>query len=387
MQKRFLILLIFFTSFFRFYSSAQTESAIKTASFGVFSSTYDFAMNEMYSDFLQKPQYEFFSGITDDNLNIDGALMLGPLYASLRYFQKITVYKGWPQNMTDETVELYASLPNNWNFRARYYDFCYSQGKGVVKPGFFLGHVSDSSDETGKKLRVSFGSDLALYYPSANDIDIIQLFTTVKVDYSVDAIDGAGFSYTIAPSWAGPQNITSEDDIPTTVSFTLWTGKSWELEGNSTVGARPNIYMSVNGVNPTANTNLNVEGCSYNTLPEFGNFEMLAQIPLSICIRPLKSEKISLLTSLMIGFYYASFNHLDENTTGGYNAKGWVPQTGIGFGGMIQVNRKCSIQAGIQFIRMPQQTQDSNINKYDAEKISASNIAQEPISISIHLRS
>src|SRR5574344_1432386 len=94
------ILPAFFSLFLISAIHAQSESALRSDSFGVFSSPYDRYSDPLYWHDDQQPQFSLFNGIHKNYLNIGAAASYSGLYGAFNYVEKITDYKDWPQNMT-----------------------------------------------------------------------------------------------------------------------------------------------------------------------------------------------------------------------------------------------------------------------------------------------
>lgn len=383
MNKKILFLPVIMAVFLSASLSAQTDSALRTSSFDVFSTSYDFAMDELHWNNVSIPKASLFTGVNSNYLNINGAGLLGPAYLSGRFYQKITNYGDWPNNMTDLTVDVLAGFSGGWSIGGHYYDFCRPDGIGTIQPGILAGRIADLGDA---KLRLSAGTTYVNLYPKSNLVDLIQLISTFKIEYGADADNCAGLSYRIINTWAGTNNTTDTGSIPVYNRISGWYGHTWNIEDNCRIGIRPNFFANFNAINRMETTSINPSGNLYNSIPGSGNFEGLIRMPLALGVKPF-NDKIECVVSLMFGLYYANFDHLNAACTGGYNKAGWVPETGIGFGVNMDVNSRCHIQIGSQFIRVPVYNSSNtySYNENASNGLTASNIFEAPLSVSINL--
>jgi hypothetical protein len=371
--KRCLIVL-YFTAGLQWILPGQTESAVRNASFGVFSVPYDYYADILHWNDIPVQALSLYTGIDNNYLNVGVSGTYSGIYGTFSYTEKITNYKAWPQNMTDETASVMFGFPGNWAGKFVYYDYCYSGGKGTAMPGIAAGKTWNLS--AGRILRTSGEINLQYRYSSSNNIDVIQPLFSVKTEYGTDADNGTGFSCSIMPTLAGAANTTDVSSTPVLYSAGSWFGITCNFDNNLKVGFRPNVSLTLNAVNDTKSL--------HNVIPEYGNREFLGRLPLSFMYTQ-DDGKIEYILSVMMGFYYANYDHPGSTGPGGNNKAGWVPETGIGLGININVNKNCRIQAGTHFIRIPELTTDDDQYSYDAENISVSNIFDEPLSLSIQL--
>ncbi|MCI1208467.1 MAG: hypothetical protein LKF96_03355 [Treponema sp.] len=344
------------------------ESAVRTASFGVFSVPYDYGLNLLYWTEVTGVAGALHTGINDNQLNACVSGIFGPLYGAFRYSEKITNYKAWPDNMTDEEVALLLGFRSGLGFRIKYYDFCYSDGKGTAMPSLAVSKIFPA--EQGKRLRSSFEVDMGFRYCIANIMDLFQPRMTFHVDYGTNAGDGCGIIYQVMPTLKGTHNRTDVSSIPVYQKLENWYGKTWFLGSNLRVGIRPDVFVDYNAVNPSVRL--------YNVIPDKGNMEFHARLPFSFLVNP--GEKVEYAVSFLVGLYYANFDHQGTGWPGGNNNSGWVPELGAGAGFCMNVNKHCSIQMASNFIRIPELTGSNNT--YSSENISVANMVNAPLSLS-----
>ena len=323
-------------------------------------------MDILYWTEISQIPRALYTGINDNQLNVDVAGFLDSVYSSFSYAEKISNYKAWPDNMTDETVSLLLGFPGGLGILASYYDFCCSEGIGTAMPSLAISKAFNLGPSV---LRTSAGVNMAFRYPSANIMDLFQPKLTLVVNYGKNADNGFGTEYEFMPTCEGTHNYTDVSSIPAYQKISCWYGKVWNIGGNLNVGIRPNMFITYNAIDPSERL--------YNVVSDSGNMEFLARIPLSFQIT--QGNSVEYVISLLVGLYYASFDHEgSSNWLGGNNAHG--------LGGCLNVNEYCSIQIASNFIRIPELTADDDEHQYVAKDISVSNIQDIPLSVSVILR-
>ena len=389
-------IIIAILSFFLFAEAAFTQKIINfghtqhsgrsTASFGVFRSDYDNFTDFFYwnSVSLEKDLYPTIYGGSDENYwNVGASAKYGSLKAALIFYEQISAYKDWPSNMTDLGLAFNIAFNEKLTFQGRYYDFCYSGGKGTAMPGGTIAYLFGDNDF---KHRLAASLDWCFWFLGPWDADVMFARTSFKYDYSKDASNGFGLGYLFAPPMEGTGNQTDVSKIATSHTFSIWAGITKDIEEFS-VGIRPDAYITLNAVNPT-DLPVNKEGKTedYNPFARSGNTEFHIRLPASISYH--LTDKVEIVASVFFGLYYANFDHKGYTGVGGNNNKGWVNEKGIGLGLNFEISPRCSLQIGSNFVRIPEltgkETSDDAFENhlYTAENLSAANIAKSPLSIS-----
>lgn len=377
--KIFMALAIFaFTS-----ASAQVASGVNGATFSLFSSSYDYTFDPLYSLESTPQKFEVQTGFFDDYLNLGTAFMAGPAEVTFNYYQRITNYKAWWDNLTDEGLCVMASFPSlNAGIYARYFDQCYYNGKGRAQPGAGIFKTFDSVP-----LRLSLDADSIFCSIKGNTTDLIQYPVNFRAEYSKDRQSGIGLEYTIMFTTEGKENETDISGLDPLQTFGGWAAKEFSLSRNASVAARVQGHFSVNALNTADDTTiLNVPGGNKNRVPKNGQKEGLLQVPFGIKYVCGKNQNVELYAAMMFGFYWSNFDHYSTEHEGGYNGHGWVPQTGMGFAARVELTPNAAFQAGSSFIRMPQVADKDDSVNYTAEHISLSSIFDSPLSASLSLK-
>ena len=302
-------------SLFLFSESAFTQivnfghtqhSGRNTASFGVLRSDYDNFTDFFYwnSIALEKDLYPTVYGATDENYwNVGASAKYGNLKASLIFYEQISAYKDWPSNMTDLGLAFNIGFNESLTFQGRYYDFCYSGGKGTAMPG---GTVALVLGEGEFKHRMAASLDWCFWFLGPWDADVMFARTSFKYDYSKDASNGFGLGYRFAPPMEGTGNESDVSEIATSHTFSIWAGAAKDID-EFTVGIRPDAYITLNAVNPTdLPTNKEGKKEDYNPFARDGNTEF--HITLPVCISYHVTEKVEVVASVFFGLYYANSN-------------------------------------------------------------------------------
>ena len=391
-MKKLSLLLI---SFFLFSESAFTQivnfghtqhSGRNTASFGILRSDYDNFTDFFYwnSVPLDRDLYPAVYAATDENYwNAGASAKYENLKASLIFYEQISAYKDWPANMTDLGLAFNIAFNDTLTFQGRYYDFCYSGGKGTAMPG---GTVALLLGDDDFKHRVALSLDWCFWFLGPWDADVMFARPSFKYDYSKDSSNGFGVSYFVAPPMEATGNETDVSKIATSHTFSVWAGATGDID-EFTVGIRPDAYITLNAVNPTdLPVNKDGETEYYNPFAKKGNTEF--HITLPVCISYHVTEKVEIIASVYFGLYYANFDHKGYTGLGGNNNRGWVNEKGVGLGLNFDISPRCSLQIGANFIRIPELTGDEKSDDafenhvYTAENLSAANIAKSPLSVS-----
>lgn len=373
----------------------QQYSGKNTASFGVLRTDYDNFTDYFYwNDVkLEKNFYPvFYCGVDDNYWNAGASAKYGDLKASLIFYEQISTYKNWPSNMTDLGLAFNIGLGDKLTFQGRYYDFCYSGGKGTAMPGGTIAYIFGDNEF---RHRAAASIDWCFWFLGPWDADVMFPRMSVKYDWSRDSSNGLGASYMAAPPMKGTGNQTNVNKIATSHTLRFWAGIAKDIE-DFTVGIRPDIYIMLNAVNPTAlPKNKYGEVEDYNPFARKGLNEFHLSLPIALTYHI--NEKIELIASVFLGFYYANFDHsnfVDSagnkkkfSGLGGNNNRGWVCEKGVGLGINFDISPRASLQIGTKFIRIPELTGNESGNAFDnhlytAENISAANLAKAPLSVS-----
>ena len=118
-------------------------------------------------------------------------------------------------------------------------------------------------------------------------------------------------------------------------------------------------------------------------MPSANEYEILLRLPFAIKYTTFEG-RLDFIASLLLGFYYASFDH--EYGIGGNNSYGWVPQIGMGLAMDFRFNSHASLQLGTTFIRIPELNSTQDQYTYSAQNISFASLFSEPLSISIRIQ-
>ena len=379
----------------------KTGSALSTASFGTFTDSYDHTTDGLHWLDYNRLAAAAYTGIQNNYLNMNGTVMLSDIYLAARFYQRIANYQDWPENMTDLYVDVFAGFNNGLSVKASYYDFCFSAkddgtkvtvGKGKIKPGLELAYVFGES-ESGSRLRVSARADYQQLYWKSNLVDLRQASGSFRAAYGKDADNSTGAAYTFIKTFNGTNNCTDTDGIPVYHKFELYMGRTWQLNDTLRTGIRPNVFVVRNAIKPTGGpvilnplkTGSTSEQTTYNEVPD-NDTEASLRLPLSVEFCPL-NDKIEFTATIMFGLYYATFDHLDSTCMGGCNKAGWVPEPGIGFGLNFTVTPKCTVQAGIQYVRVPEYDGSSyGYKESGSGGITAASLGSAPLSLSVALQ-
>jgi len=352
------------------------SSGTKTASFGVFSVGYDTYFSPLFWDQNSSGKFSVYTGIENTTLSMACAgYFNNDWYGAFLFEEKITNYKWWPENMTDESWTFLFGYQDSFMVKAGYYDFCYSGGKGTAEPYLYLGTQYKVRD---KILRVSGGVDIALQYSKGNTMDVFQPKGHILLFFGENIQNGIGLEYYAMGTYAGFQNTTNVTDIPLNQKIAFWWGKIWDFSSTLSVGIRPYFFAIYNAINPTVSLN--------NIFPDENEYEMFLRIPLAIQFYPGNQNYFSLITSLQIQLYYASFDHLGYEGLGGNNYGGWVPGIGLGFGLSWNLGSKCFLQCGFQYIAQPELTENLSEHEYYLEGISVQALLQRPLTVSLQIK-
>lgn len=353
----------------------RSRSGVRSASLGVLSDAYDHFLSPLFWERNPSGTLSVYTGIDDTTLSVAFAGNVAKdLYAAFLFEERITNYKWWPQNMTDESWTVLVGW-RNLALKGGYYDFCYSGGKGTAQPYLFAGGKWRAG---GRLLRAAVGFDVAMQFASGNKMDVYQPQGHVLAFFGQDADNGWGAEYRVMGTLASAHNVTDVEDAPLRHELSLRYGKVWQAAPRLSVGLRPELRAGINAVNPAARLN--------NFLPERGEFELYAAFPLALEFRPGRQGALSLVAALGADIYYASFDHIGHTGTGGSNYAGWVPGIMLGLGGRLDIAGRCVVQLGMSVTARPELTADHSEHEYDIDEISLFSLLEAPLSLSVQLR-
>ncbi len=361
------------------------QSGCSTASFGVFHTEYDDYTDVFYWKSASRKQNFIptaYSGIDQNYWNAGISSEYNDIFASLIFYEQIANYKNWPSNMTDLGLAVTLGIGDMLTLQARYYDFCYSGGKGTAMPGLSIAKSFGQSDYQN---RIAAGCDWSFWYLEPWNADVMFPRTFIKFDHSKDSSNGFGFKYLAVFRLKGPGNQTKINKISIPHTFSLWAGVAKEID-NFSIGLRPTGFITLNAVNPTdLHTNKKGQTEDYNPFAKNGNMEFLIRLPFAVTYHV--TEHVDLVFSVLFGLYYANFDHEGYTGLGGNNKKGWVNEKGIGLGANFNISPRCKIQIASNFIRIPELTGTGSSDAfenhvYTAEDISAASIGKAPLTLS-----
>lgn len=367
--------MVFATPLLSAQPKERNQSGEKTASFEVFATSYDNYLNPLFWDLNFAGNFSLYTGIAHETISIACAKNFTQnFYWAFLFEEKITNYKWWPQNMTDESWTILLAW-KDFMLKGGYYDFCYSGGKGTAQPYLYAGTNIPLDRNT---LNLAIGFDVAMQFASGNKMDVFQPQGHLLASYGKDENNGLGLEYHIMGTCASAHNVTDARNAPLHHKIRLWYGKTWHILGNSQAGIHPYIFVNLNAINPTVKLN--------NFLPDRGSYDFCAAIPLAVKIYPGKQDFFSFTTSLKLELYYASFDHTGYDGIGGSNYAGWVPGIGVGIGGQFNLGTKCFLNFAMNFTARPEVTEDNSAHEYELKAISIHNLLESPLSISLQLR-
>lgn len=395
------------------------HSGRNTASFGVFHTDYDdytspFYYEAAFTEHLKDRNFTapvLKAGVDENYWNAGVSMQYGSVYGAITYYNAIANFQNWPANMTDLGLAGTFAFGSHFSAQARYYDFCISGGIGMAMPGLTLAAKFGNGDY---KVRLAAGCDICLWHlgPWGNDKYFPRL--QGSIDYSRDSMRGFGVSYLGVPAFDGPGSTVSIDDVAMSHTISFWGGVAKDL-GRYTVGLRPNGFVSLNAVNPTAVRYwelLEEDGAmgikkkltewwhlphrlgEYNPYADDGNLEALIRLPVALSCRI--SEYVTVTGGVQFGLYYANFDHYGYTGLGGDNGKGWVPEVGASLGLSFEMGG-ASLSVGSSFIRAPSLDRDKygNTEKYSnqfwrhsyyAEDLSLGSLVSSPLTVSLRFR-
>lgn len=371
------------------------RSGMSSASFGILRTEYDsftdyFYWNELNHEKELRPAV--FTGIDENYWNVGAGARYRNLALSLLFYEQIANYKNWPANMTDLGVVVNLGIGSGICLQARYYDFCYSGGKGTAMPGGTAAYLFGDGDF---RHRIAASLDWAFWYLEPWYSDVMFARPALRYELSSDGSNGLGLGYKASIPLEGPGNETDVSDVAVSHTFSLWGGVTKDIE-DFTVGVRPEAFITLNAVNPTdLPKNKKGETEDYNPFARRGNKEFHIFLPATVSYH--LTEKVEIIAAVFFGLYYANFDHaifargngITERYSGigGSNNKGWVNEKGIGIGLNFEISPRCSLQIGSSFTRIPELTGNetgsaSDNHSYKAENLSAAAIAKSPLSVS-----
>ena len=349
-------------------------TGINKSSFGVFSSDYDSFLSSLFWQKTTADNLSVYSGIDENTLNIGFSKNLTEnLYSAFLFQEKITNYKWWPQNMTDESWTVLMAW-KSFMAKAGYYDYCISEGLGTALPYLFLGNKWQIKDN---ELHCALGFDVAMQFGSGNKMDVFQPKAHFLFSFGKNQDEGLILKYRIMGTYASAHNITNVNNAPLLHEFFVSYGKIWKLLPNLSVGIKPIFDLNLNAINPTK--------MLISFLPSKNEFDLYFALPLALKIYPTEKQIFSFVTSIKIDIFYASYDHLGYNGLGGNNYSGWVPGIGFGVGGRFAFSDKCFLDFGINYTAIPQVTKDLNEHEYELKNVSVQSLLESPFTVSLQI--
>lgn len=354
--------------------SIQTTSGISTASFGTFTSTYDNFLSILFWQKSYAENFSLYTGINDNTLNIAFATnFTESLYTAFLFQEKITNYKWWPQNMTNESWTVLVAW-KNLMAKAGYYDYCISEGVGTALPYLFLGNKWKLQDW---KLKGAVGFDVAMQFASGNKMDVFQPKAHFLLAIEKSKDQEILLKYRIMGTYASAHNVTDVANTPLFHDIYLNYKKNIELLPNLTFGINPFFSARFNTIPPTEQL--------IDFLPIQNEYDLYLAVPLALKIIPKGQKTFTFVTSLKIDIYYASYDHLGNEGLGGNNYSGWVPGIGIGLGGILNFSDKCFLDFGINYTAIPEVTSDLNEHEYELKNVSVQSLLESPFTVSLQI--
>lgn len=364
------------------------ESGVYNSSFSVFSTEYDIYMDSLYWNDVEQSKLMLQAGLQNDYLSVGVATNYFGFYAALNANERITDYKYWPDNQTDEEYSLILGFNNNFAIKAHYFDFCWSEGRGIIQPG---GTISKKWDlENGKSIRAMFDGGWKAVYFKSKTVEYNQPNFSAQIDYGENRDNGFGLGYYIMLS--GHKGDWNESPAFHKINF--WFGKTVDFEDNLSVGIRPQGFFAVNEWYRAFDKTTN----HYQYAPVSGNIAGYAILPLSFKYSVFEG-KVDLYASLMIGFYYANFRHVGNNYSeyidgtyglGGRNLSGCIPLSGYGLGASFNISQRAKLSLGSKIVRIPEARLDENDRvdtyRYDAKSLSLAECLKSPLYLTFSLK-
>ncbi len=361
----------------RDYLHIPRQSAINTASYGVFDSEYDTFDDPLYWMENKPDVYAIYNGITEDNYLLGFARQFEDVYFQGAYFGLFPTYGSWWTMLTNFDLNFLLGFNDMWSFKFQYFDQNYNTGQGSVLPEFIGGLKLPINDSI---LRTSFSFAPAFHWSGGLQLDYIQPEFILEAEYTSPNKHIFGLIQSVMLSFdsPGPHNVTPATGAPVRYQTTLWYHKDWSIDDIVKVGIEPTVQFQFNPID------FPLKGKTYDgvTIPmeDAGNFYIAIPTALTMDVVP---EKISVHTGLILGMFYADYDYVAESSSGG-NFYGWIPISGFGLGASIKVSDRVHFQIGSQLTFVPQIVEGTQPTYYDKE-LSLANFASEPIEISIRV--
>ena len=365
-----------------FANKVSHSSAENSISFSAFTNQYDYYLDALHYNDYENSVVQGFFGYDKNFLNIGGTATLFGVYLGVDYDQQISNYRDWPANMTDEEIAFIFGFPHDFAVAGHYYDFCYTDGKGIIEAGLEAGKCFELPSD--KKLRVSFAGNYLMNFRASLDIAYYQPNGELRFEYGRDADNGIGVKYMLMGTF---------DDAYKKAclwyhKITLYYGLTHDFSSNFTFGFKPQFYAAVNSFYP-AYKNYGVNGEQYvDCQTHSGDIEAEIIVPFAFRYALDSFEQVHFLTTVMVGAFYSTFDHTehivhsDSIGLNSFNDAGCVPYAGLGLGVEIALNKHFNMALGSRFVRVPEKDNEDE-GRYNAKNMSFSSIASEPLSISI----
>jgi len=379
-----IVLLNIFVALPVFANKVTHSSAENSVSFGAFTNQYDYYLDALhYSDYENRTVQSFF-GFDKNYLNIGGSLSLSNLYLALDYDQQISNYRAWPSNMTDEEIAFIFGLPHSWGIAGHYYDFCYTDGKGIIEAGAEVGKKIEV--DAKNNLWISFAGNYLMNFSSSLVIAHYQPNGELRAEWGRDADNCIGAKYMMMATFDN----SYKKESPYMHKISLWYAMTHDFD-EFVFGFKPQFYCTFNAFYP-AYKNYGVNGEQYvDCLTHQDDFEAEIMLPFAFKYALGDFDRVHFITTVMIGAFYANFDHLEPIVKSdcigltSYNEAGCVPYAALALGAEIVVNEHLELSIGSRFVRFPEKD-DADEGRYKARNMSFSALASEPLSISIIFR-
>ncbi len=359
----------------RDYLNIPRQSAIHTASFGVFDSEYDTFDDPIYWMENKPEVFDIYNGITDDSYLLGFARQFEPVYFQGAYFGLFPTYGSWSTMLTNFDLNFLLGFNDMWSFKFQYFDQNYNTGQGSVLPEFIGGLKLPINDSI---LRTSFSIAPALHWSGGLKLDYIQPEFILRTEYTTPEKHTYGLIQSLMFSYDAPgeNNVTEATGAPVRSQTTIWYHKEWEIDNVATVGIEPTVMLQVNPID------FPKEGKTYDgvTIPmeDTANFYIAIPTALTVEIIP---NRLEVHSGLILGMFHADYDYVAESSTGG-NFYGWIPISGFGLGASIKVADNIHFQIGSELVFVPQIVEGTQPTYYDKE-LSLAHFAEAPVSISV----
>ncbi len=362
------------------YLTFPKQSAMHTATFGVFDSEYDTFDDPLYWMENKPESFDIYNGITDDSYLLGFAIDFeditnDDIYFQGAYFGFFPTYGSWPTMPTNFDLNFLLGFNDMWSFKFQYFDQNYNTGQGSTLQEFVGGVKLPLNDSI---LRASFTIAPALHWGGGLRLDYIQPEFIVRTEYTNANEHTFGFNQSILFSLNGPaeHNATDTTGAPVRSQTTVWYHKTWDISDSAKAGIEPTVQVQINPLD-FLEPGKTFDGV---TLPMANTFNLYIAIPTALTMEIIP-EKISFHTGLVLGMFYASYDYEDPSLTGG-NYSGWVPVSGLGLGVSLKVSDNIHVQIGSDLVFTPEIIDGKQVQHYEGE-FTFANFIEEPLTLSV----